>query len=167
MSNSAFVSPAAANSSVGQTRFSGTRGHVGIVSFAREPAAARGGIPKWLPFVAAALALPLGLAVAVSANAPPLSSAAVTYLPPAISTLAAMVVYYWATLQVCGHQLQQTRQRKRQLPTALSSPQVSFARRRFGVQPPATTGVSIDFDRECPRITCARSSCRNASRQKS
>lgn len=74
------------------------------------------------------IVLPTASAIAVALNSPvlaagPLTLTAATVKGPAAVTVLMLALYFWFTLAVSG------------------------ARRQFKVSPPATTGVSPDFDR--------------------
>lgn len=82
-----------------------------------------GGGAQRTAFLAAALSAPSLAAIATAlANVAPVSASAVTFRLPAAVTMALLVIYYWTTLQV------------------------SMARHKFGVPPPATSG-NADFER--------------------
>lgn len=135
--------------SVGATRFVTGAGRVGSATFTPPPPAKKSSSKFLIVFTLFGIVLPTVGAIAVALCSPvctalgdvlhsllltrriatqalasgplQLSSAALKF--PALATVVNLAVYFWVTLQVSG------------------------ARHRYGVRPPATVGVSEDFDR--------------------
>jgi len=98
-----------------------SKGSVGATSFSATTK--KGGAAQRTAFLAAVISAPTVAAIATAlANTAPVVSSGVAFRLPAAVTMALLSIYYWTTLQV------------------------SVARHKFGVPPPATSG-NADFER--------------------